>query len=129
MGGHVDVAVVPLSGAVPQMQAGRLRVLAVTSVRRQGGAFAAVPTWKEQGVDMVFSSWRGVIGPKGMTPPQIAYWEGVLTKVAQSDEWKQDMENNFWESNFMNSAESRRYLKSQYDEFKSVLGEVGLAKQ
>ena len=128
MGGHVDVAVVPLSGAVAQIQAGRLRVLAVTSARRQGGVFAAVPTWKEQGVDMVFSSWRGVIGPKGMSAPQIAYWEGVLTRVAQTDEWKQDMENNFWESNFMNSADSRRYLKSQYDEFKSVLVEVGLAK-
>ena len=128
MGGHVDVAVVPVSGAVPQVAAGKLRVLAVTSSRRLGGVFSAVPTWKEQGVDTVFSSWRGVIGPKGMSQAQIAYWEGVIAKVVQTDEWKQNIENNFWESNFMNSAETRKYLKAQYDEYKTVLGEVGIAK-
>lgn len=128
MGGHVDIAVVPVSGAVAQVTAGRLRAIAVSSPRRLGGVLSAVPTWKEQGVDSVFSSWRGVIGPKGMSQPQIAYWEGVLAKVVQTDEWKRDLENNFQESNFMNSAESRKYLKSQYDEYKAVLLDVGLAK-
>jgi putative tricarboxylic transport membrane protein len=119
---------VPVSGAVAQVTAGRLRAIAVSSPRRLGGVLSAVPTWKEQGVDSVFSSWRGVIGPKGMSQPQIAYWEGVFAKVVQTDEWKRDMENNFQESNFMNSAESRKYLKSQYDEYKAVLVDVGLAK-
>lgn len=128
MGGHVDIAVVPVSGGIAQLTAGRLRAIAVSSPRRLGGILSAVPAWKEQGVDSVFSSWRGVIGPKGMSQPQIAYWEGVLTKVVQTDEWKRDMENNFQESNFMNSAQSRKYLKSQYDEYKAVLVDVGLAK-
>src|SRR6185369_17057863 len=64
MGGHVDVAAVPVSGAIAQLEGGRLRVLAVSSARRLGGAMAAVPTWQEQGVNSSFSSWRGVIGPK-----------------------------------------------------------------
>jgi len=128
MGGHVDVAVVPVSGAVAQVGAGRLRVITVSSTQRLGGVFAAVPTWREQGVNSVFSSWRGVIGPKGLSPAQIAYWEGVIGKVAQTEEWKKEMANNFWESNFMTSADSRKYLKVQYDEYKSVLIDVGLAK-
>ncbi len=128
MGGHVDVAAVPVSGVVPQLEAGRLRVLAVSSSQRLGRVLAAVPTWKEQGADSVFSSWRGVIGPKGMSAPQIAYWENVIAQVVATDEWKKDMANNFWESNFMTSAESRKFLKSQYDEYKSVLMEVGLAR-
>ena len=128
MGGHVDVAAVPVSGVVAQLEAGRLRVLAVSSSQRLGRALAAVPTWKEQGVDSVFSSWRGVIGPKGMSAPQVAYWENVMARVVEADDWKKDMANNFWESNFMTSAESRKFLKTQYDEYKSVLTEVGLAR-
>ena len=128
MGGHVDVAAVPVSGVVPQVEAGRLRVLAVSSAQRLGGAFASVPTWKEQGVGSVFSSWRGVIGPKGMSAPQVAYWENVMARVVESDDWKKDIATNFWESNFMTSAESRKFLQAQYAEYKSVLIEVGLAR-
>lgn len=128
MGGHVDVAAVPVSGVVPQLEAGRLRVLAVSSAHRLGGALASVPTWQEQGANSIFSSWRGVIGPKGMSAAQVVYWENVLAKVVASDEWKKDMVNNYWESNFMTSADSRKFLQAQYEEYKNVLVEVGLAR-
>ena len=129
MGGHVDVAAVPVAGALPQLTAGRVRVIAVSAPRRLGGAFAAIPTWQEQGVDAVFSSGRGVIGPKDMSQAQIACWENILAKLVPTEEWKKDMANNFWESNFMNSADSRKYLHSQYDEYKAVLTDLGMARQ
>jgi putative tricarboxylic transport membrane protein len=129
LGGHIDVAVTPVSGAVTHLQSNRLRLLAVSAPKRLSGAMAGVPTWREQGVDSVFSSWRGVIGPKGMTPEQIAYWESVLTRIVQSDEWKRDMERNYWESSFMTSAATLKFLRSQYEQYRGVLGELGLAKQ
>jgi putative tricarboxylic transport membrane protein len=128
MGGHVDVAVGPVSGVVSQMAGGRLRVLAVSSARRLGGSFASVPTWKEQGADSMFSSARGVIGPKGMSAAQVAYWEQVLARVVESEDWKKDLESNFWEGQFLQSADTRKLLKTQYDEYKSVLIDVGLAR-
>ena len=128
LGGHVDVAVTPVSGIAPHFQAGRLRVLAVTAPQRLHGAFSAVPTLKEQGVDTVFSSFRGVIGPKGLSREQVAYWEDVLRKIVQTDEWKQDLEKNYWEAGFMGSAEAMKYLKSQYDQYRPVLADLGLAK-
>jgi putative tricarboxylic transport membrane protein len=128
MGGHVDVAAVPVSGAAPQVAAGRLRVIAVSSPKRLSGAFAEVPTWKEQGADSVFSSSRGVIGPKGMTPAQIAYWEKVLAGVVESDDWKKEIETNYWDSQFLTSEATRKLLKTQYDEYKGVLVDVGLAR-
>ncbi len=128
MGGHVDVAVAPVSGVVSQMSASRLRVLAVSSARRLGGSFASVPTWKEQGADSVFSSARGVIGPKGMSAAQVAYWEQVLARVVESEDWKKDLESNFWEGQFLLSADTRKLLKTQYDEYKGVLVDVGLAR-
>ena len=71
---------------------------------------------------------RGVIGPKGLTAAQVAYWENVLARVVDSDEWKKDLDNNFWEAQFLNSADTRKLLKNQYDEYKSVLIDVGLAR-
>jgi putative tricarboxylic transport membrane protein len=127
MGEHVDVAAVPVSGVVSLVAAGRLRVLAVSSAKRLGGSFASVPTWKEQGADSVFSSSRGVIGPKGMSAAQIAYWENVFARVVESDDWKKDLERNFWDGQFLKSADTRKLLKAQYDEYKSVLIDVGLA--
>ena len=49
LGSHLDVAVVAVSGAAPHFQAGRIRVIGVSSAQRLPGAFAAVPTRKEQG--------------------------------------------------------------------------------
>jgi len=128
MGGHVDVAAVPVSGVVSLMAAGRLRAIAVSSAKRLTGSFAAVPTWKEQGADSVFSSSRGVIGPQGMSAAQIAYWENVLARAVETDDWKKDLESNFWEGQFLISADTRKLLKAQYEEYKSVLIDVGLAR-
>lgn len=128
MGGHVDVAVTPIAGAAPQMQAGRVKMIAVSAPQRLGGILSVVPTWKDLGVDAVFSSPRGVIGPKEMTKEQIVFWEDVLAKVVQTEEWKRDVEKNFWVPNFMKSAESAHYLKTQYEQYRVVLADLGLAR-
>jgi putative tricarboxylic transport membrane protein len=128
MGGHVDIAVTPASGAARQMQGGRLRVIALSAPQRFGGALSVVPTWKESGVNSVFSSPRGVIGPKGMTGKQIAYWEEVLATVVQTEAWKADAQKNYWSPNFMKSAQSTNYLKARYDESRAVLADLGLAR-
>lgn len=128
MGGHVDIAVTPVSGVVPHLEAGRVRVLAVSSAQRQGGLFASVPTWREQGVDTVFSSWRGVIGPRGMSAEQIAFWEETFAKIVRTEDWKQELAKNYWEAAFMGSAETSRFLKAQYEQYRAVMTEIGLAK-
>ena len=67
LGGHVDAVAGSASNMVAQMQAQKLRVIAISAPRRLAGVFAEVPTWKEQGVDAITSNWRGFIGPRGMT--------------------------------------------------------------
>ncbi len=128
LGGHVDMINTDASNVIPQRQAGKMRVLGVSAANRVGGGLADVPTWREQGYDVVVSTWRMLAGPKGMTPAQSAYWEGVMTRLVQSDEWKQDLERNVFEPNFMKGDETRPYLKAQADQFRGVLTELGLAK-
>ena len=128
LGGHIDVNSSAANNVVQHKEAGRLRVLGVASARRLGGVLADVPTWKEQGVNALVTNWRMVAGPKGMTAAQIAYWDGVLAKLAQSEEWKKDLDANLFENTFRNSAATERYMKDEYDNFRAALAELGMAK-
>ena len=128
LGGHVDVINTGLSNMSEHLVAGKMRTLVVSSPRRMWGPFANVPTWKEVGVDTSVGSWRGMMGPKDMTPAQIAYWENVFRRVAQSEEWKQDLRENYWVSVYSGAAETRRRLDAEYAELKQIMGELGMVK-
>jgi len=128
LGGHVDVINTGLSNMSEHLVAGKMRTLVVSSPRRMWGPFANVPTWKEVGVDASVGSWRGMMGPKDMTPAQIAYWENVFRRVAQSEEWKQDLRENYWVSVYSGAAETRRRLDAEHAELKQIMGELGMVK-
>lgn len=128
LGGHVDV----LSGGTvqiaPHVASGKMRLLAVSSAHRLPGTLASGPTWPELGYKGVFENWRGVIGTKGMTEPQVAYWDGVFSKIAQSSEYKVLAQKNQWEINYKNSADTRKFLEGEYTELKEVMDFLGLSK-
>jgi putative tricarboxylic transport membrane protein len=128
LGGHVDVAVMTPANMIPHFGAGRLRPIGIAAPRRMEGAFAQVPTWSEQGVPGVSASWRGVIGPKGLTPEKIAFWEGAFAQLVKTSEWKQHLEMNARTDEFMGSQQTRRYYDAQYKELHTLLAALGLAK-
>ena len=76
----------------------------------------------------MLSNWRTIVGPRGMTPPQITYWENVLARVVETDEWKQMLEKTSVTGEFLRSAETRKQLKADYDELKTIMTELGLSK-
>jgi putative tricarboxylic transport membrane protein len=125
--GEVDVVSGTVANFPPQLPSGRIRVLGVTSSQRLGGAMAATPTLKEQGVDAVYTNWRSVIGPNGLARAQVAYWEGVLAKAVETDDWKRDLERNFWTANFLTGEPARRYVEQQGELFRAIFVELGLA--
>ena len=128
MGGHIDMVVTAAGNVSSHMAAGKLRAVGVASSQRLSGDFSKVPTWKEQGVDVVWGNWRAVMGPKGMTPAQVARWEGVLRQVVQSPDWQTDLEKNFWTNDFTVGEAFRKDLDKDYAAMKAVLAEIGLAK-
>jgi len=128
MGGHIDMVVTAAGNVSSHMAAGKLRAVGVASSQRLSGDFSKVPTWKEQGVDVVWGNWRAVMGPKGMTPAQLTRWEGVLRQVVQSPDWQTDLEKNFWTNDFTVGEAFRKDLDKDYAAMKAVLVEIGLAK-
>ena len=128
LGGHVDVVPVSLGFGAQLLRNNQVRIIAVTSPQRLPGVLEDVPTWKEQGYDAVVEQWRVLVGPKAMTAGQIAYWESVFRRIMDAEEWKSELETNFWKANYQTSAETRNFLARDHDEAKAFLTELGLAK-
>ena len=128
LGGHLDVVASNASGPQVYVQSGTMRTLVVAAPKRLGGGLATVPTFKEHKMDIVSGFWRGAIGPKGLKPEQVAYWEEQFAKAAQSPEWKAEMEKGQLEQTFMRAAESRKFLEAESKEYRAILTDLGLAK-
>ncbi len=128
MGAHLDLVTTAAGNVAAHMQSGRLRVLGVSADKRLPGVFASVPTWKEQGVNLVYGGWRSIVGSKGLTAAQVAYWENALRKAAHSPEWKNELERNYWSDDFVTSAQFRKDLDKDYADMKAVLTELGMAR-
>ena len=129
LGGHIDVVTTAAGNAVDHVVSGKLRLVGVAAPRRFGGALSGVPTWKEQGFDVVSGGWRSIVGPRGLSAAQAAYWEGVLRKVTEYPEWKADLEKHFWSDYFATSAQFRKMLEQEYADTRAVLTDLGLARQ
>ncbi len=129
LGGHVDVAAASTINISQQIEAGKLKAIAVTAPKRMSGALAKTPTWPEQGYKGVMENWRGVIGPRGLTPQQAAFWEGVIQKVVENEEFRQYAAKNQWDITFRGAKETRAFMEQDYNQLKSVMTFLGLAKQ
>lgn len=128
MGGHIDLVTTAAGNMAGHVASGKLRVVAITAPQRLSGTFAQVPTWKELGVDHVFGAWRAIFAPKGLTPQQTAYWQGVLQKATEAPEWKQDLEKNFWANVFVSGERFSKELDQDYASMKAILVDLTLAK-
>ena len=128
LGGHLELVTTAGGNVAAHVQTGKLRVVAVSADKRLSGVFANVPTWKEQGVNLVYGGWRSIMGPKGLTAAQVAFWESALRKAAQSNEWKAELQRNYWSDDFVTSAQFRKDLDKDYADMKAVLVDLGLAR-
>ncbi len=124
LGGHVDVASTAVSEVKTQHQAGKLKVLATTSDKRIQG-LEDVPTWKEQGLNIVFPHWRGVMGPKNMSKTERAYWNETMKKVVQSDQWKKIRQNKDWDAFYKDSYETEDFLNAQQKKYQQLIQDAG----
>jgi tripartite-type tricarboxylate transporter receptor subunit TctC len=94
IGGQTDVFFSSTASAVPQVQAGKLRALAVTS----GGRIAAlpgVPPLAEAGVkgyEVIL--WHGLIGPKGLPRPIVERINGEANKALQLRQTAEQLQND-----------------------------------
>lgn len=85
--GHVEVFCGDAGEALPDIASGELRLLAVLAPKRQRGALAQVPTALEQGVDVVWSTVRGVYMGPGVPARDREDWVRHLRRVMATNEF------------------------------------------
>src|SRR6476659_9131596 len=107
-----------------QIEAGQLRVLAVSSDKRVEGIDA--PTLKESGIDLTFANWRGVLAPPGICDESKNAMVKGLENLHATDQWKEALVKNGWTDAFVTGAEFEQFLKDQYERVSSTLTELGL---
>ncbi|HQY47250.1 MAG TPA: tripartite tricarboxylate transporter substrate binding protein, partial [Usitatibacteraceae bacterium] len=105
VGGHVDFGGGHPSEILPHMKAGRLRALAV-ALENRDGSIPDVPTFKEQGFDVVTAgSVKGVAAPKGTPKEVIAYLEKKFQEIANDAEFRKIMGDLGQPVDYMNAAD------------------------
>ncbi len=127
LGGHIKATVIGLAEVLEQHKAGKMRVLG-TSADKELDFLPGVKPFVEQGTDVVFPHWRGLIAAPGLSPEQIAYWDDVFAKMVQTKTWKEQLANLGWSNFYQNSATHTKYLADQTKVFDELLTSVGLKK-
>ena len=123
--GHVDVAISSVSEFMDEHQNKKITIIAVSSEDRLEG-LEEVATWKQQGVDMAFPHWRGIVGPPQMTDKEIAFWNKMIKEMTETEAWAKLMEKNKWESFYKDSNETKKFLEEQEKHYRRLIEGSGL---
>ncbi|TVO37415.1 tripartite tricarboxylate transporter substrate binding protein [Vibrio algivorus] len=109
LGNHTDVTMVTPGEAIAQLRSGQLKALGVMSAERIA-YLPEVPTLKEQGVDVVTGTWRGIGAPKG-TPDEVIETLGkAFDQAMASDEFKGFMEKGAMTIHNLNAEEFTQFV-------------------
>ncbi|MBH1965147.1 MAG: tripartite tricarboxylate transporter substrate binding protein [Comamonadaceae bacterium] len=126
LGGFVDAVPGSTPNLLGMITGGRVRALAVSSDERLGGAFASVPTWREQGVDSSFSSVYGILLPKGVSQDAVHYWETAFQKLSANPDWIALLERNGAHPVYWNQRQTIEYLAKERQDLAPLVKDLGL---
>jgi putative tricarboxylic transport membrane protein len=124
LGGDVKFAATGIGEVSEPAAAGQVRILAVTSDKAVEGVDA--PTLKDEGVDLTFTNWRGVVAAPGITEEETKRFVDMMTEMHDSDAWKKVLEDQGWTDAFVTGDEFSSYLTDESKRVESVLSELGL---
>jgi len=127
LGGHIDISHSNPSSFRQFVESGDLRMLAVAANERLPD-FPDVPTYKEQGIDMVDSQWRGLF-VKGGTPEAIVNkLHDALKRTIEDPEFLEYMATSNQFDGYMNPEEFKAAIVAEYEAAKKVVEQVGLGQ-
>jgi putative tricarboxylic transport membrane protein len=105
---------------------GKLRALAVSSPARLPGI--AAPTFKEQGVNVEFGNWRGVVGPEGISAADRKALLDTMDRLVKSAAWKETLTKQGWEDAYLAGDAFVAFIKAENERITKVVKGVGLLK-
>jgi putative tricarboxylic transport membrane protein len=128
LGGNVAFVSTGVGEAIPQIQAGTVRALAISSAERRGGPLASIPTVKESGINATYEVWRGVFGTPGMSKEAQEYWVKTLKTMTTTKSWADSVQKMQWVDAYGDSAAFTKFLAEEYKSYEDLMKNLGLSK-
>lgn len=129
MAGNTELYFSSAATAIPQIQAGKLRALAVTTSRRVP-ALPDVPTVQEAGVENYsVTLWHGLIAPKGVAPEIVAKINATVNKVLQLKETEEKLQSDGVSPSGGTAAQFGATIKSEVELWKQLSSQVNLKSE
>ncbi len=126
--GEGDVLSTSLSEAMEYHNAGRLRIIVVSSPERVASA-ASVPTYAEQGVDFEFVNWRGFFAAPGLNTDLADQYSSILESMLATPEWERLRSRNGWQNLYLDRPDFTRFLEQQETDIRNLLLELGFLRE
>ncbi len=127
LNGTVDVGVGETQELLGQLEAGKVRLIAVAT-RERTKRFPDLPTAREQGVDVVLDKFRGIAAPKGQPAEVIKAWETAIPRVLEVAGFKQWYESAGLVPQVMNHDEYNKFLTEFVEKQKIFFEKYGITK-
>jgi putative tricarboxylic transport membrane protein len=126
MGGQVTVGVNGLAEFAAQIQAGTVRVLAISSPERIPGVDA--PTLREQGVNVELENWRSVVAPPGITAAERQRLEQAVASMVRSAAWREALARYRWNDRYLDGPAFARFVDEQEARVYGILRKLGTGR-
>jgi tripartite-type tricarboxylate transporter receptor subunit TctC len=123
MGRHVDLAVVGVGEAIPQVSAGSLRVIAVFDAERTP-LLPEAPSVKELGYEFGANAWSGFFGPKGIPAPAKAKLADAFKRAYDSELFQRVCKDRGMEAFFLPEQEFKTFATAQARFFETRVPEL-----
>jgi putative tricarboxylic transport membrane protein len=122
----VSAGFLPRVELMAALKAETIRVLAVASADRLEPI--AAPTLRENGTDLEFYNWRGVVAKPGIAPADRAALTALVTDMVSSGGWKEIVESRGWEPAFLPAEEFKAFIQAEHARAKGALKATGTLK-
>lgn len=126
LGGHIDAVVASVPEAMPQIEAGELRLLCVMDEQRHPD-FPDIPTLAELGYNWTAVGWRGLAVPQGVPDEIVARLSTACREIVDSEEFRTFMEQNGFAIVIREQDDFTNFLKEQEELWTPVIKLAGYA--
>lgn len=118
--GDVDLAVPFVSEAIPQIQAGNVVPIAITSGERFD-VVADIPTIKEQGVDYTHTMWRGLVAPAGTPAEVIEKLAAAFEDAWNNPDYQAEAKEAGTMTEFKTGDEFKQFYLDNHESYKAMI--------
>ena len=126
LGGHVTAGISGYEEFAPQIAAGKLRGLAISSDERLPGI--DVPTLKEQGIDVSLVNWRGVFAAANVRDKDMKALSDAIGKMVESPAWQDTLKQRGWLNLYQPADEFAAFLAEDQAKVEATLKAIGLVQ-